>query len=93
MEFEWDPAKASSNRKKHGVSFEEAQTVFLDPHALPRFDAAHSMGEDREITIGLSHRLRLLYVVHTERHGDTIRLISARKATRAEAAEYAEAQG
>jgi uncharacterized DUF497 family protein len=88
MKFEWDPAKAAMNRRKHGLSFEEAMTIFEDASAIEWFDAEHSIDEDRYITIGTSQRMRLLYVVHTLRHGDTIRIISARKATSGEADEY-----
>jgi uncharacterized DUF497 family protein len=93
MEFEWDPAKTATNRRKHGVSFEEAMTVFDDSCAIERFDPTHSSGEDRYVTLGTSERVRVLFVVHTLRHGDTIRIISARKATSGEANEYAQAQG
>jgi uncharacterized protein len=88
MKFEWDPPKAASNRQKHGVSFEEAQTVFSDPNAVAFYDAEHSDDEDREIILGISNKLRLLLVVYTERYGDTIRIISARKANAAETREY-----
>ena len=87
MEFEWDAAKAASNRQKHGVSFEEAMTVFADPNASTFFDRAHSGAEERYITIGISDKGRLLVVSHTERNGKT-RIISARKATKAEARNY-----
>ena len=60
MQFEWDPAKAALNRRKHGVSFEEARSVFEDASAIEWFDAEHSVDEDRYITIGTSQRLRLL---------------------------------
>jgi uncharacterized DUF497 family protein len=93
MEFEWDPAKAAINRRKHGISFAEASTVFADPNAVERFDPGNSGAEDRAVVTGVSARLRLLCVVYTERHGDTIRIISARRANQAEAARYAEAQG
>ena len=87
MEFEWDPAKAAANRRKHGVPFEEAQSVFDDPRVLVRYDAAHSADEDRRNALGLSNRMRVLAVTYTLR-GAVIRVISARKATRAEAEEY-----
>jgi uncharacterized protein len=80
MQFEWDPEKAKRNQKKHGVSFEEAVTVFYDPLAATFEDADHSAGEQRLITIGFSSRDRLLFVSHTER-GRDLRIISARLAT------------
>ena len=83
--FEWDQSKAASNIRKHGVSFDEAQSVFLDPYALTR----HSTAEERLVTVGMSGKKRLLVVVHTER-GGRIRLISARKATRIERRYYEE---
>ena len=67
MTFSFDPAKARSNLLKHGISFEEAQTIFLDPLAFTVYDEAHSEWEHREITVGLSALTRLLCVVHTER--------------------------
>jgi len=88
VNFEWDASKAANNRRKHGVSFEEAETVFFDPNAIEFYDVAHSDEEDREIIIGFSNKLRLLLVVYTERHGDTIRIISARKANATETREY-----
>jgi uncharacterized protein len=84
MRFEWDDAKAKSNAIKHGVSFEEAVSVFYDPLAATFPDPDHSVGEPREITVGYSAKLKLLLVCHTERNGSTVRLISARPATRAE---------
>jgi uncharacterized protein len=80
LTFEWDPRKAITNFEKHTVSFEEATTVFHDPLSLTIDDPLHSEGERRLVHIGISHKNRLLVVVHTER-GDNIRLISARKAT------------
>ena len=89
LRFEWDAAKARANHRKHGVSFEEAETVFLDEHALLLDDPDHSEGEDRFVLLGLSSRFRVLVVVHTYRERDAIiRLISARKATKAERAGY-----
>ena len=89
MRFEWDPAKASSNLKKHQVSFEEAMSVFYDDFAVQFFDDAHSVAEDRFIMLGLSSSARLLVVCHCERgEGEVIRIISARKATRGEATHY-----
>jgi len=80
MQFEWDPKKAELNRKKHGVSFEEAVTVFYDPLSATFYDTDHSVGEQRLITVGFSSRGRLLFVSHTER-GRALRIISARPAT------------
>lgn len=89
MIYEWDPQKAARNLRKHGVSFEEG-TVFLDPLALTFDDPDHSMGERRFITIGLSTGPRLLFVAHTDRGEDRIRIISARRAKRRENHEYQE---
>jgi uncharacterized protein len=87
--FDWDPAKARENLRKHGVSFEEARTVFDDEQALLLDDRDHSLGEQRFILLGLSAPLRLLLVVHSYREDDErIRIISARKATRSERAQY-----
>lgn len=80
MQFEWDPRKARLNQRKHGVSFEEAVTVFYDPLSATLDDADHSVGEQRLITVGFSSRGRLLFVSHTER-GKALRIISARPAT------------
>jgi uncharacterized protein len=80
MHFEWDRSKADENQKKHKVAFDEAVTVFLDPFAATFPDPDHSITEQRYITIGYSARERLLVVSHTEQ-GETIRLISARRAT------------
>ena len=89
MEFEWSPAKAGANVRKHGVSFEEAATVFGDALALTFADPAHSVGEERLLTFGLSKNRRLLVVSHVER--DTrVRIISAREATRHEHKIYEE---
>ena len=91
IRFAWDRAKASANLRKHGVSFEEAETVFADDNALLLDDPAHSGEEDRAVLMGLSARLRLVVVCHTLRDdGRTIRLISARKATRRERDQYLE---
>ena len=89
LSFEWDESKAKSNLAKHGVSFEEASTVFGDPLSLTIPDPAHSQAEDRSIGLGQSHRRKLLVVVHTER-GDNIRIISARRASRRERKSYEE---
>jgi uncharacterized protein len=88
MIFDWDPVKARINLATHGVSFEEASSVFFDPDALTAADDKHSIEEERWITVGLSARMRVLYVVTTEREGDVIRLISARRATRNEVQRY-----
>jgi len=89
IEFEWDPAKAASNRKKHGVSFEEAQSVFYDEFAVQFFDDENSESEDRFLMLGLSDESHLLIVCHCERdQGHTIRIISARKATKNERKYY-----
>jgi uncharacterized protein len=85
--FEWDDQKAASNLLKHGVSFDEAVSVFGDARALTFSDTDHAEFEDRSRTYGVSNKTRLLVVVHTERrHG--IRIISARKATRYEKGIY-----
>lgn len=89
IRFEWDPAKAASNQKKHGVSFEEAQSVFYDEFAMQFFDEENSESEARFLMLGFSDQARLLIVCHCEReHGNVIRIISARKATRNEAKHY-----
>ena len=90
MTYEWDPPKAQVNVEKHGVTFEEAASVFLDPWALTFWDPDHSEEEDREITIGRSARLRVLFVSHAPRDG-RVRIISARRATRKEQEQYEEA--
>lgn len=87
MEFEWDRLKAASNLNKHGVSFEEAQTVFNDPLAAIFDDDANSINELREIIIGHSQQNRLLLIAFTERT-NSIRIISARLATRKEREDY-----
>lgn len=92
MTYEWDPAKAAANVRKHGVSFAEVASVFLDPLALTFDDPDHSDEEHREITIGVSSRERVLFVSHCVR-GDRIRIISARKATQRERKQYAERTG
>ena len=89
LKFEWDPSKAADNIRNHGVTFDEAKTVFDDPNMLWEFDLLHLEIEEREIIIGFSEKARLLMVVSTERH-ETIRIISARRATQAEARRYAE---
>jgi len=89
LRFEWDRRKGASNRRKHGVAFEEAQTVFADEHALLIADPEHSREENRFILLRFSNRLRLLVVGHCYRSGgDLIRLITARRASRREARQY-----
>lgn len=87
MQFEWNSLKATANLKKHGVSFEEAKTVFDNPLAVIFDDEAHSIGEQREIIIGHSRQNRLLLVAFTERFGN-VRIISVRLATRQERKDY-----
>ena len=89
LEFEWDPLKADRNLKAHGVSFDEATTVFRDTLSITIADPDHSNFEDRFIDIGLSHRGQLLVVSYAERK-DRIRIISARPANRAERKSYEE---
>jgi hypothetical protein len=89
MHFEWDSAKAAANVGKHGVTFDEAATVFLDALAVSGSDPDHSGGESRYITFGMSSLGRLLTVSHTYR-SSRIRVISARRATRAERKIYEE---
>lgn len=89
LRFQWDARKAASNLRKHGVSFEEARTVFYDECALLRRDEDHSDDEDRFLLLGLSGRLRTLVVCHCYRQADeVIRVISARKANSAERRQY-----
>ena len=89
MKFEWDSAKATENLSKHGVSFEEAATVFRDTLSQTGHDPDHSVGEERLVIFGVATNGRLLVVAHTER-GDTIRIISARPATPGERKIYEE---
>ena len=89
--FEWDEHKNELNKKKHNVSFEEAQSVFYDDNALMIADPEHSQEEDRFILLGFSSKANLLVVCHCYRHSDTvIRLISARKANKRESGQYFE---
>ena len=92
--FDWDPNKAKANRKKHGIFFEQASTIFLDPRMITVFDTEHSEHEDRWATIGVDSNGILLVVVHTfqQLNADSyrIRIISARKATRKESKQYRE---
>jgi uncharacterized DUF497 family protein len=87
MNFEWDPNKAESNLRKHGISFQEAATVFGDDLGITVYDPDHSRDEDRFITIGWSDQRRLLMVSHTDRE-DSIRIISARELTPRERKDY-----
>jgi uncharacterized protein len=89
MRVTWDARKASANLKKHRVSFEEASTALADPLAITGLDPDHSIDETRWVTFGVSNRSRLLAVAHTE-EDDTIRIISARAATRPERRLYEE---
>ena len=83
LSFEWDEEKAKENLKKHGVGFNEATTVFIDPCSITIPDSAHSVGEQRYVDIGSSDKYRLLVVVYTERDSN-MRIISCRKATSSE---------
>jgi uncharacterized DUF497 family protein len=87
MRFEWDAGKAASNLRKHGISFDEAVTVFADQLSLTFADTDHFELEDRSRTYAISNKGRLLVVIHTERR-DNVRIISARKATRYEKSIY-----
>lgn len=89
MECDWDPRKADANIAKHGVSFQEAASVFLDPLAVTSDDPDHSFEEDRFVTIGFSRYDRLLFVAHAERD-ETMWIISARETTRRERRVYEE---
>lgn len=89
IRFDWDPAKATGNLRKHRVSFEEAQSVFYDEFAIQFFDDDHSAIEDRFLMLGLSAQARLLLVCHCEREsGNVIRILSARRATKRESTFY-----
>jgi uncharacterized DUF497 family protein len=89
LRFEWDPKKSESNKKKHGVSFEEAETAFLDEQGLLIADPDHSKDEERFVLLGVSTMLRTLVVCHCYRENDeVIRIISARKADRSEQVQY-----
>jgi len=89
LRFEWDPKKASSNEKKHGVSFEEAREVFFDENAKLIDDPDHSGNEDRFVLLGLSSALRVILVCHCYRDEEgVIRIISARKASSNEVRQY-----
>jgi len=86
IEFEWDPAKAAINEKKHGVSFEEAKSVFFDEFAVQFYDSSNSeLEEDRFLILGQSTESRMLMICHCEKEtGNVLRIISARKATKNE---------
>ena len=85
IRFEWDPGKDNANQRKHGVSFEEAQSVFFDENAVQFYDEENSGHEDRFLMLGISLQSRVLLVCHCEREsGSVIRIISARKATKSE---------
>lgn len=89
IKFEWDARKAKSNLKKHGISFEEARSVFYDDNAIQFFDSENSESEDRFLMLGLSYNSGILLVCHCEREkGEVIRIISARKATAKERKHY-----
>ena len=89
LHFEWDAVKARANLRKHGISFEEAETAFLDDYAIVLPDPDHSSADDeRLLLIGLSAALRVLIVIHCEVEADVVRLISARRATRSERVQY-----
>ncbi len=89
IRFEWDPEKAKLNVEKHGVSFNEAETVFYDEQAIQFYDNDHSELEDRFLMLGLSSKLKLLLVCHCFRESESVvRIISARKATKTEANHY-----
>ncbi len=89
ISFEWHEEKDRFNQKKHGVSFEEAKSVFYDEEARQFFDREHSIEEDRFLLLGMSQKNRLLMICHCERgENDVIRIISARKATRKESTFY-----
>lgn len=89
LQFEWDPQKAAHNKEKHGVTFEEATTVFADPLSATFNDPDHSQGEERFVIIGISQQHRLLMVSHTER-GNRVRIISSRELTASERKQYEE---
>jgi len=92
--FEWSQEKRRANLEKHGVSFEEASSVFYDEHAIQFFDELHSEAEDRFFMLGVSNKLRILVVIHSEAECEgIIRIISARKATARERKHYKKAPG
>ena len=83
LTFEWDKRKEATNIRKHGVSFHEASTVFLDPLSMTFYDPDHAEDEDRYITLGMAKNGRLIFVSHADR-GDRVRIISAREASKRE---------
>ena len=87
MRFEWNPQKAKSNHQKHGVTFDEAISIFKDPFSITYHDPDHSLDEDRYITVGFSKFGKVLVVSHADRY-DAIRIISARPTTKAERLKY-----
>ncbi len=87
MHFTWDDEKAAANERKHGIDFATASRVFFDPGRIEDYDVAHSENEDRWVTVRRAKTL-LLFVVYAERHGDVIRIISARKAKKNEQKAY-----
>jgi uncharacterized DUF497 family protein len=89
VNFEWDPDKATQNRRKHGVSFHDAASVFADRLAVTYHDPDHSLSEERFITVGMSRNGRVLIVAHSDR-GENIRIISARNTTLRERKHYEE---
>ena len=90
MIYEWNPEKAADNERKHGISFDEATTVFLDPLAITFDDPDHSATERRFITIGMTKNQRLIFVAHADEDDDRIPIISARETTRRETNDYKE---
>ena len=88
LEFEWDESKDAENWRKHGVTFEEARTVFLDDFARLIADPDHSIGEERFLLLGMGIRRRILVVCHLDPGRDVIRIISARRANRHERKQY-----
>ena len=89
LEFQWDPKKNRKNIRKHGVSFEEAKTVFYDEYALQFFDPDHSDDEDRFLLLGISFKLRTIIACHCFREEETVvRIISAKKADKGETQDY-----
>jgi len=88
IQFTWDENKSRENKRKHKVSFEEAQSTFLDENAIRFFDPDHSEDEDRFLLLGMSFKLRVLVVSHCYRENDSIRIVSARKADKKEQSNY-----
>ena len=89
IKFEWDTKKAVANQKKHGISFEESKSVFYDEFAVQFYDEGHSEEEHRFLMLGFSCKSRMLLVCHCEREsGNTIRIISSRRATKFECSHY-----